>query len=143
MKHNLTQAAKLAGVSRSTINRHVKDGTISKTLGKDGKPYIDTSELQRVYGNLSQGHSATGQPVEQRRTPQKDIENTVIQARLEAENQLLRDQLEQTRQDRDEWRKQAQQLALAPPQQDNAATASNSPAEKGRRLFGWFGSRQA
>ena len=39
---NLTQGAKLASVSRSTLNRHIKEGKISKVTGKDGKPRVDT-----------------------------------------------------------------------------------------------------
>lgn len=40
-------AAEMVGKSRITINRHIKDGTLSKDA--DGK--IDVSELRRVYGD--------------------------------------------------------------------------------------------
>ena len=45
----LTKATRLTGKSRSTIERHIKQGKLSKT--NDG---IDTSELLRVYGAFIQ-----------------------------------------------------------------------------------------
>ena len=46
---NLTEGARLAGVSRSTLNRHIREGRITKVTGTDGKPCLDTEEIQRVY----------------------------------------------------------------------------------------------
>lgn len=52
--HTVTEAAKLAGVTRRTIYRHITAGKLSATVTKDGHTQIDTSELLRVYGALSQ-----------------------------------------------------------------------------------------
>lgn len=57
---SISEAARLAKVSRSTLNRHLKDGTISKHKDNAGRPYVDTSELLRVYGELSR-QDRTGQ----------------------------------------------------------------------------------
>jgi len=42
---NIQRATQLTGKSRSSIERHIKQGKLSKTVGG-----IDTSELLRVYG---------------------------------------------------------------------------------------------
>ena len=44
---NIQKAIELTGVSRSTLQRHIKQGKLSKT-----DKGIDTSELIRVYGSL-------------------------------------------------------------------------------------------
>lgn len=55
--HTVTEAAKLAGVTRRTIYRHIKSGRLSAAVtGCDGT-LIETSELLRVYGALSQPES--------------------------------------------------------------------------------------
>ena len=52
--HTVTEAAKLAGVTRRTIYRHISTGKLSATVTSEGHTQIDTSELLRVYGALSQ-----------------------------------------------------------------------------------------
>lgn len=44
-----TEAAKLAGVSKSSISRAVKDGRLSRTLSDTGRKAIDLTELERVF----------------------------------------------------------------------------------------------
>lgn len=44
---NIQKAIELTGVSRSTLQRHIKQGKLSKT-----DKGIDTAELIRVYGEL-------------------------------------------------------------------------------------------
>ncbi len=52
-KVTITEAAKLAGVSRVTMYRkYIKTGSISVEKDRDGKPQIDTSELIRVVGEI-------------------------------------------------------------------------------------------
>lgn len=51
-KVNLSQAAKLTGKNRTTIWRHVHSGKLSIERDRDGLPFVDTSELIRVYGEL-------------------------------------------------------------------------------------------
>lgn len=52
---NLTEAAKLVGLTRKTIGRHVKSGKLSIQL-IDKSPRVDISELMRVYGPLKNNH---------------------------------------------------------------------------------------
>lgn len=64
-------AAEMVGKSRITINRHIKDGTLSKDA--DGK--IDVSELRRVYGD----NILTPEQVEEKKktkTSSSDLEAT-------------------------------------------------------------------
>lgn len=46
------QAAEQVGVSRQTMFRKVKDGSISATVDHQGQKQIDSSELLRVFGAL-------------------------------------------------------------------------------------------
>jgi predicted site-specific integrase-resolvase len=111
-KVNLTQGAKLAGVSRSTLNRHIKEGKVSKANGMGGKPCVDTSELQRVYGDLS--HDTPYQKVSMKhaRTPSDTVKNDIEIAALRAELNATKERLEETQKDRDEWKGQAKTLSL-------------------------------
>lgn len=59
-KVNLSQAAKLTGKNRTTIWRHIHSGKLSIERDRDGLPFVDTSELIRVYGELEP--IATGNP---------------------------------------------------------------------------------
>lgn len=43
----------MAGVNRKTIQRHVSNGKLSAIRDNNGKPFIELSELLRVYPNLS------------------------------------------------------------------------------------------
>lgn len=51
MQHNLSEAARLVEINRTTLWRHIKQGKLS--AGKDAlnKPLVETSELIRVYGH--------------------------------------------------------------------------------------------
>jgi hypothetical protein len=51
-KVNLSEASKLVGKNRTTIWRHVRSGKLSAERDQDGLPFVDTSELLRVYGEL-------------------------------------------------------------------------------------------
>jgi len=50
---NLTDASKLASVTRPTIYKAIKKGTLSAERAPDGSGWlIDTAELMRVYRNI-------------------------------------------------------------------------------------------
>lgn len=51
-KVSVSEAAKLTGKSVKTIYRHIDTGKLSSSQNDNGYKYIDTSELQRVYGEL-------------------------------------------------------------------------------------------
>jgi hypothetical protein len=59
------QAAKAAGVSRTTVWRAMKDGRLSYQKAEDGSFQIDASELLRVFPQANieggtEGHARTG-----------------------------------------------------------------------------------
>lgn len=66
--HTVTEAAKLAGVTRRTIYRYIKQGKLSTVVTGSESTQIDTSELLRVFGSLSQQEApkvSTGSLVEE------------------------------------------------------------------------------
>ena len=92
----IAQAARTVGVARSTIYSHLRSGKLSATRTPTGERRIDTSELTRVYGPVGP-------------TTQSDVANltppdiALLQARiesLEAQNKLLRDEVQTSREEK-------------------------------------------
>jgi hypothetical protein len=94
MSYSLVEAATACGVNRSTVLRTIRAGKISAGKDEQGEWRIEAVELHRVYPPV-QTHEAHSEQAHQ---------NALI-----AE---LRNALADMRQDRDEWREQAQRLAL-------------------------------
>ena len=100
------KAARLAGCSRTTIHRYINEGKLSESGGQ-----IDTSELMRVFGEISEqtgGQSSersSGQPVTPQSTPQPDP----LLHQLLAEKDK---RIEEISQDRDRWRNLAEEQTL-------------------------------
>lgn len=86
---NLTQAAKLANVSRVTLNKHLKNGRqgnkITTVEAADGSTRIDEEEIRRVYGSLVNDTVNGRVNTEQR----LQSENEALRAELHAVNKLL------------------------------------------------------
>ena len=57
-----TQAAKAAGIGRSTLYRYLSKGKLSTTQHPKGGRGIDTAELERVFGPLEQTGTAQDMP---------------------------------------------------------------------------------
>lgn len=95
---NLSEAAKAAGVNRSTIYRKVKKGEISSTIDASGNPLIHVAELQRVYPRLN---LATGDALGQ--MPQMPHDATV---RMHSDNRILQVQLEAKDREAEDLRRQ-------------------------------------
>src|SRR3954447_15064340 len=124
----LSEAAEQVGVSKSTLFRAVRAGRLSATRTDDGLFLIDAAELFRVYPPKGQGVAETR--VEERTvvhhaTVDQTIEMRVRNAELEAQVRALREMLDEARKHGDEWRDQAQRLALAAPK------PSDPPARRG------------
>ena len=142
MKLNKYQAAKAAGISRTTLDRHIKEGKIS--VGKDGtgKTVIDVAELERVYSEVDMDNTSQNVAGEQSETSNDNkavhLELEILREyldRMESDRDRERRQLENViedlRKDRDHWRQQA--TALLP---DQRATAPQKAAE-GRLARAW------
>lgn len=82
---NLTKAAKLAGISRSYFHtNYIKTGKITVDRSEPKNPKIDTSEILRVFGELTEHLTPEPEKV-QFLTPQKNTELLVENERLKAE----------------------------------------------------------
>lgn len=68
--HTISEAAIMAGVNRRTIYRYIKSGKLSATVSGDDKTVIDTSELLRVFGSLSQPEVLESHIGSQEKTPE-------------------------------------------------------------------------
>jgi predicted site-specific integrase-resolvase len=100
MRLNINQAAKAVGVARSTLYRDIQDGKVS--VGKDGrnKPFVDVSELERVYGNVTLSDTSESVLKVQSDTHKKDNKDNVLQREVD----LLREQIDLLKNERDDLR---------------------------------------
>lgn len=87
---SITKAATLAGISRSTLYRsYISTGKVSVGSDHQGNPFIDTSELLRVFGVL---HDTAETPDTDSVRDAKH-QNTVIITELESELHRVREVL--------------------------------------------------
>lgn len=106
----LGQAAKLAGVGKTTLTRAIKNGRLSADRRDDGSYRIDASELARVYAVKPETPETGGETdhVVHRATPERDPDVTARLAAAEAEIRGLREMLARADADRDAWRSAAE-----------------------------------
>lgn len=84
---SISKAAKITGKARSTIQTYIKAGKLSKTTDNTGKDGLDTSELIRVFGELST--TGINNTNSQQTTLQGNINNIEIN-QLKIENERLK-----------------------------------------------------
>lgn len=104
MSMTASEAANAIGLTRQGVIKAIKSGKISASKDHNGAWKIEPSELFRAYPPVNQNTATVAPQVE-----------AGIQASLQAverENELLRGQVNDLREERDEWRRQAQTLAL-------------------------------
>jgi regulator of replication initiation timing len=108
-KVNLSEAAGLANVARSTLYSYIRSGKLSIDKDHLGKPQIDTSELIRVFGALQDNDKDNKRDIE---ITQDTVTIQSENAALRAENEVLREMLrireEQLRehQEQESWLRQ-------------------------------------
>ena len=117
---SITEAAKMAGVSRATIYNDIDSGTLSFETGPKEKKMINVSELQRVYKTLkSPDDSDDSKDVEKRQERQSEQNSgaggqvAVLQERLEAEkkrSEHLEEMLKKEQEERKRERETANQF---------------------------------
>jgi excisionase family DNA binding protein len=118
---SLGQAARLAGVGKTTIARAVRSGRLAATRTDTGSYLIEICELERLYPLRAPGEAtgatedATGDAVHQATIKATTAALAGEVAALREMLAMMREQLDDTRHDRDRWRDQAERLALAPP----------------------------
>ena len=130
----LGDAARATGLSKTTISKALKSGKLSYRSKTSAGYEIDPAELMRVYPLTAPQPATVDDPHPQEErvtvTPEPGDEA------LRAEVKMLREMVEmmkadraELKEDRDEWRTQAQRLAI-----------SQEKAEPMQR--GWFGLRR-
>lgn len=129
-KVGVTRAVKLTGKSKSTIQRAMKDGKLSFETGSNNRRVIDVSELERVFG-LDEREVAND-----RKKPSAGMANVAelerAQLRVKAlEDQLflLNQQVDDVKEQREDWKKQAQQLAITHQTTQDQAQSFKNQAE--------------
>lgn len=131
MTLSLGQAAKLAGVGKTTIQRAITAGRLSATRKDDGGYSIDPAELSRVYDvrpeRLQKGDGRVERDATQRDQvsdqvaagdPELASKFAVVEAQLAGMRQLVeaeRSRADAAEKDRDRWAAQAERLALLTP----------------------------
>lgn len=101
---SLSQAAKLTGKSKSTINRAIKTGKLSAARHEDGSYSIDPAELARAFAVEPLGGAKRSDP---------ELDGTHLLERLSALEDMLNREREislDLKEDRDRWRQQATAL---------------------------------
>jgi excisionase family DNA binding protein len=141
------QAAKLVGLSKSTLSRAVSSGRLSATRTADGSYEIDPSELMRVYNILPEAIEAarnSGQPVPLRRdtTPIETALEYGVASRLaaaEAEIAGLKAMVDELRRARDSWQGQAERLLIRDhSRSDVIVTPPPAGASSASQPAGWW-----
>lgn len=121
---SLSQAAKLTGKSKSTINRAIKAGKLSATRHDDGSYSIDPAELSRAFG---------WEPHEGAKRRDAEPDGTRLLERIAALEAMLSREREisaDLKEDRDRWRQQATALLT-----DQRLTATTSRWWSWRKKF--------
>ena len=100
-KVNISEAAKLAGITRQYLHKkYIKTGTITVEKDHAGNPQIDTTEILRVFGKLHGASGDSSQSVNSYHdiTAINDSKNTALQTEIH----VLREQLSAAA-EREKW----------------------------------------
>lgn len=140
-KVSISEAARLTGKPRSTLHRHISNGTLSKESDGQGKPVVDVAELERVYGPLLQADMKQADGLRHSATPATVAADRAEIEGLRRENTLLRDQLADVKEQRDRWQREAdswrqQATALLTDHRAEREPVSVPPPRRGFR--GWL-----
>jgi len=119
------KAANMTGVSKATIQRAMKSGRLSYEVDENGQKMIDTSELERVFPIKADSASSSDAMIKaelQRATDMLEMERMKMRVRmLEDQLHLTQQALEDTKEQRDQWHKQAQQVLITSQHSQKAA----------------------
>ena len=88
MAYTLGQAAKATGLSKPTLSDAIKKGRISASKDDFGRYQIDPAELHRVYPPLPTSIRQAGVQSEQNLTPHLTAKIMVLEARVQALEEL-------------------------------------------------------
>jgi chromosome segregation ATPase len=114
------RAAVLTGKSKSTVQRAMNSGKLSFELDRNKRRIIDVSELERVFGIVQTAPQPTAAaPIKKTVTKQDDMETVLEKERLAMQIKMLEqqlstahDQIDDMRDQRNKWEKQASQMLI-------------------------------
>lgn len=86
-KVSVAEAAKLTGKSAKTIYRHIETGKLSSSQNNNGSKSIDTSELQRVYGNIKIRNENV---MDSQMSELENLNDNQVRQLLQQENEILK-----------------------------------------------------
>ena len=129
--YTLRQAAKATGKAPNTIRNAIKKGRISASRDEAGQFEIEPAELHRVYPVRNE-HIVDGVQMHNIDPPTERGEHPSEIKALNAKIEMLEQMVERERANADEWRKQAQTLAITQERPAAPATRTGFLA----RLFG-------
>lgn len=92
---NLSESSKAVGITRKTLYSHIDKGLISVT-SKNGKRFIDVSELIRHYGNVSIPVSKVNEVTQSQNKQGDDVYLAIqdMQKQIESLQKLITEQAE-------------------------------------------------
>jgi len=151
---SISEAAELTGKTRRTIQRHVASGKLSRSVADGGRVGVDTSELMRVYGQLTSrdGDTPMSQPVISTVAHKNDVndkrdnerllklehELSLVKVELEAEKRRVQDKQEtidslktalkllEHRQEKTDTIEPPKEETLSEPQKNDGSVETNS-----------------
>lgn len=134
MSYTLGEAAKATGLSKMTISRAIKKGTISASKNDNGGYTIEPAELHRVFPDVTMIQSHNTENVTKRYHGDTQLLHRIKE--LEIRLEVTQERLEETKDERDNWRQQAQRLLLThnKPVESENKILTTSPAKNASRL---------
>lgn len=139
--HSVTEAATLAGVTRRTIYRYIKQGKLSAAVSGSDTAVIETSELLRVFGALSQPEPEKVSTGSQENEPEfvTRLLNEMSRLRevIESQQQLLLEDKQSREQQNAERQQQAELIEQLQRERDALSQALDAEKKKGfwKKLF--------
>jgi hypothetical protein len=145
-KHNIKEAARLAGVNRTTLYTYMKEGRISWETLPNGNRVIDTAELSRVFGTLQLVNTdsmSQNEHDQHQRTAESTREISLLQEQIE----VLRQHVQAAETDKADLRQrldQAERRAERAEEERRQVTVliedlrTKPPASRERQRWWWF-----
>ncbi len=145
-KVNISQAAKLAGLSRTQFyDGYVKKGIVSVDRSIPRRPKIDTAEIIRVFGTLHADNEKPDNAVHHLTDKKSTSYNVDLsenvkeltarigqleteKAVLDKEVELVRERNDELKSDRDAWRRQAETLLITQGQEQPSPVPQPAPS---------------
>ena len=91
MAYSLGQAAKAAGISKTSLHRAIQKGRVSAARNDNGSYEIEPSELHRVYPRVTEADHSANPDLGQVGTPETAMETAVLRREVELLHERLAD----------------------------------------------------